>query len=69
MKTFAPKFGQNQTFTKLPTLLSPGVNVLCIIGKRVAGVVQPSCFSCHPNFVKAKNKDAMANFYFAFTLG
>ena len=41
-------------FPKLPTLLSPRVNSLCFIEKRVAGVLPPSCFSCHPKIREGK---------------
>ena len=33
--------------SKLLALLQPGVNTLCVRANAVAGVVQPSCHSCH----------------------
>ena len=48
MKGFGQKSVSTRNFPKLHTLVSPKVNLLWLIEKRVAGLLQPWCFSCHP---------------------
>ena len=51
MKGFPWKCAFPRKMPKVLTLLSPRVNVLCIIKKRVTGVLQPTFFSCHRIFI------------------
>ena len=54
MKGIGRKSVSTWNLPKLHTLLSPEVNLLCFMGKRVAGVLPPSCFSCHPKIREGK---------------
>ena len=50
MKAITRKCAFPRKLPKVLALLSPKVNALCIIKKRVAEVLQPSCNLCHQNF-------------------